>query len=701
MKRTKLLLLLLTLLVATALVLAACGGGATEEPAAEEPAAEEPVAEEPAEEEEAGEGIVAEEATPTAVVMEEVSAYGESPMMAEMVAAGDLPPVEERLPVEADIAVVAGVDGIGEYGGTWHNVSNAQDVGSIKMGLYEPPVRWKADYAGYENGLLTDYVISEDGKSLTWNFREGIKWSDGVPFTMEDMKFWWEDLATNEDVKFITVPWWGFKSDGETMDVTFPDDYTMIMEWDEPHYISTFIPAQGFWEWEPMMRPKHFLSPFHPNYTDGATYEDLELNSINGYTTVEGYPCLMAWCVDTVIPAERTTFARNPYYWKVDTAGNQLPYIDQLDITIITDDEVRMLETSQGKFEATFRGARDPNYLSFLFEQAEAGDYQLMPGAVNGAGSWPGWLINQNFNDSETYPDTWEEIGDLLRDKNFRQGVSHAMDRQRLVDVVWGGIGYPTQATISPQAWHFASAEGQAVYEAWRDSHIEYDVAFAEELLDAANFTDQDGDGWRDLPSGAPFTLVLDQGDWGGKEVSANSNESFKADLEAVGIQVLINDLVGQPDWDLRQTTAKYMFRNAHVSELDIWTYPDWIFPLRDNRAFPMEGKWRQTGGEEGWEPQPGSPAYELQALYDKGLATATIEDRHKVVWEAVQILIDEGPFTLGGAGDQQVPVVVRNGFMGIPDLVILGPWAPASPGNLHPEQFWMQADLRAESLGE
>ena len=121
MKRTKLLLLLLTLLVATALVLAACGGGATEEPAAEEPAAEEPAAEEP--EKDAGEGIVAEEATPTPAVMEEEAAFNEAPMLAEMVAAGDLPPVEERLPVEDDIQVIAPVDGIGEYGGTWHNVT--------------------------------------------------------------------------------------------------------------------------------------------------------------------------------------------------------------------------------------------------------------------------------------------------------------------------------------------------------------------------------------------------------------------------------------------------------------------------------------------------------------------------------------------------------------------------------------------------
>jgi peptide/nickel transport system substrate-binding protein len=700
MKRTKLLLLLLSLLVASALVLTACGGGATEEPMEEEPAAEEPAEEEPMEEEEAGEGIVAEEATPTPAVMEEGSAFNEAPMLAEMVAAGDLPPVEERLPVEEDIMVISPVDGIGEYGGTWHSVSWWQGMGNISMAVYDPPVRWNRDYTGYEPGLLKSWEISDDGLQLTWNFRQGIKWSDGTPFIPAvDMAYWWE-LATNEDYKVTTVPWWGFDSDGTRMEVSFPDDYTMVFNWTEPHYISNFIVAQGFWEWLPMERPKHFLSQFDPNYTDGMTYEDLEAAARNDdwLMNTAGYPCLHAWCPTEVVPGERTVLTRNPYYWKVDPEGNQLPYIDIIDIVLLEDKEVRLLEVSQGKFEATFRGTDQPTDIPFLLEQAEANDFYLHPGAVNGAGGWPGWLVNMNFADSETYPDTWEEIRDLLQNQDFRIGLSHALDRQRVIDVAWGGIGYPTNATISPQAWHFASAEGQAVYEAWRDAYVEYDPDLAMEHFDAAGFVDADGDGLRDLPSGAPFTLVIDQGDWGGQEVPILSNESYASNLSEVGVDVLINDLMGQPDWDLRQNTGMYMLRNMHASELDIWTYPDWIFPLRNNRAWPLEGDYRATGGENGWEPQPGTTyAYELQELYDKGLATASIEDRHKIVWDAIQIHIDHGPFMIGGSGDQQMPVVVKNGFHGIPDLVILGPWAPGSPGNLNPEQFWMEASLRGE----
>jgi peptide/nickel transport system substrate-binding protein len=702
MKSTKKLFVLFSLLIVAVMVLAACGTPATEEPMAEEPMAEEPMAEEP-EAEDTGAGIVAEEATPTAVVLE-TSAYGEAPMLADMVAAGDLPPVEERLPIAEDIMVISGVDGIGEYGGVWHGFTWWQGYGNIEMMIYDPPVRWNRAYTGYEPGLLKEWQISEDGKTLTWVFRQGLKWSDGTPFsTTEDMGYWWE-LATNEDFKVVTPPWWGFDSDGSLMEVSFPNDYTMVMNFGEPHYIANFVVAQGFWEWLPMERPKHFLSPHDPNYNPDATLEELEEYVYGGdwLGNVAGYPCLHAWCPTSVTPGERTIWSRNPYYWKVDAEGNQLPYIDTVDVRLISDNEVRLLEVSQGKSEATFRGTDNPTNIPFLLEQADAGDYYLHPGAVNGAGGWPGWLINMDFADSETYPDDWEEIRDLLRNQDFRIGLSHALDRQRLIDVVWDGIGYPTNATISPQAWHFASPEGQAVYEAWRDAYVEYDPDLAIQHFEAAGFVDADGDGFRDLPSGKPFTLVLDVGDWGGKEVSEGGSEVYAGNLEEVGIQVLLNNLVGQPDWDLRQNQGLYMLRNMHASELDIWTYPDWMFPLRNNRAWPLEGRYRETGGAEGWEPQPNTTwAYELQALYDKGLATASIEDRHKIVWEAIQIHIDHGPFMIGGSGDQQMPVVVRNGFMGIPDLVILGPWAPGSPGNLNPEQFWMQESLRLESEGQ
>ena len=679
-KRT---LALLSWLLIAMLIISACGGGAPSEPApAQEAAAaptEAPKAEEAAEVKE-GENVTKEEAAA-------VGAYAEAPMLADLVAAGSLPKVDERLPV--DPMIVEPVESVGQYGGNLNLVTGGKDMNTIKMWLYDPPIRWKPDYSGYMPGLVREYLWNEDGTEVTWHFRQGVKWSDGAPFTMEDMKFWWEDLAKNEEYKLVQVPWWGFKSDGTPMDVEFPDDYTMVMRWDQPQWVTPFIVAQGFWEWEPMMMPKHYLSQFHPTYDSSKTYEDLE--AVEQWEVNPDFPTLFAWQLKEYNAGQNWVLERNPYYWKVDTAGNQLPYVDTLNVEYVESEETRVLNIAQGKYDLTFRGARDVD-IPLLQEQAASGGYEVRLDWLLGAGARPGWLINQDYIGPGDDADLDAEIRAALRDKRVRQAFSYALDRQRVVDVGFEGFGQPKAFTISPQSWHFQSEEGKAIFKEWEEAYAQLDPEQANALLDEAGLADTDGDGIRELPSGKKFQLIIDYGDWGaGAQINLLANEILADNLKAVGIDSLINNLIGQPDWDLRQTEGKYMLRNAGTSELDIWTYPDWVFPVRDNRAFPMQGKWRQTGGAEGEEPEAGSPAALLQALYDKGLATADAEERHKVVWEAVRIHIDEGPFMLGASGDAPQPVTVKTNIRNVPQTGVLGPWAPGSPGNKFPEQFYIE----------
>ncbi len=672
----------LSAIVSAGAVAAACGGQA---PAPEAPAAEAPAVEAPKE----APTPAAEEAPAV------VSKYKEAPMLAELVKAGKLPPVDERLP--KDPPVVVPVESVGQYGGTWHGVSWDNSIPNFKMKLYDPPVRWKPDYTGYQPGLAVSYEWSDDGKTITFRFREGVKWSDGEPFTVKDLKFWWEDLALNEEYRVIQVPWWARNSDGTPVTMEFPDDYTWVIKFDRAQWIMPYVLAQGFWEWEPLMKPMHYLQQFHPKYNPASTYE--ELDKKDRWWENPDYPTLFAWHVVDYKVGELTTLERNPYYWKVDTEGNQLPYIDRLEVEIIVDPEVRTLQISQGKYEASFRGTDDPRNIPFLLEQAEAGDYHIQEGWMNGAGAWPGWLINQDYHEEQDYDPAREtpkakEIRELLRNKLFRKGLSVALNRQRLIDVVWDGIGTPQQGTISPQAWHFQSEKGKQVFEEWAAADAEYDPELAKQRFDEIGFKDVDGDGFRELPSGEKFELILDLGDWGGQLVATESTEVFARDLEAVGIKTIVNNLIGQPDWTLRGNYGLYMLRNMHMSEIDLWTYPDWVFPLRGggegSRAFPMQGLYYQTGGKEGWEPAPDSPAAKLQALYKQGLEEPDIEKRHEIVYEAIRIHIEEGPFALGASGDQPMPVVIKNNFHNVPTYGVLGPWAPGSPGNTHPEQYWI-----------
>jgi peptide/nickel transport system substrate-binding protein len=359
-----------------------------------------------------------------------------------------------------------------------------------------------------------------------------------------------------------------------------------------------------------------------------------------------------------------------------------------MEISVIPDDQVRLLEVAQGKYEASFRGTDDPNNIPFLLEQTESGNFHLHEGAVNGAGGWPGWLIDQDFAD-QTF-ENWEEIREVLRNANFRQALSYAMDRQRIIDVAWGGFGIAQQATISPQSLHFLGEEGQQVWNEWTQAYAQFDPDQARSLLDEMGMVDVDGDGCRELPSGAAFELVMDLGRWGGVSVATQSTEAYSSMLTDVGICNIINNVIDQPDDTIRQENGLYMIRNMHASELDLWTYPDWVFPLRNNRAFPLQGFWRQTGGEQGEQPLEGSPAARLQALYDQGVSEPDPAVRNQIVLDAIRIHIEDGPFMIGAAGDQAMPVVVGNNFHGIPDLVVLGPWAPGSPGNLLGEQFWI-----------
>jgi len=475
--------------------------------------------------------------------------YSEAPTLAELVETGELPPVEERLP--QDVQIIGPAEEIGQYGGTWYAVTWSSDMPNIKMILYDPPVRWKPDYSGYGPGLAKSWQWSEDGMTVTLHFRRGVRWSDGEPFTVEDLRFWWEDLATNDECEAIGIPWWGYDANGDPMEVSFPDDYTMVMRWGTPRWIAPFDLAQGFWEWESLMKPRHYLEQFHPDYNPGSDWDTFEV--MDKWWENPDYPVLFAWHTVEYTAGDEIVLERNPYYWKVDTAGNQLPYIDRIEVEIVPDPEERLQRIAQGRYSASFRGAGSPNDIPFLQQHAAASGYHLQPGWMNGAGAWPGWIINQDYHeeleyDPETESEEAREIRELLRSWKFRKGLSHALDREGVIDAVWGGNGTPKQFTVSPQSWHFTSSEGRAVFEEWEQADAEHEPGEAQALWSEIGFVDQDGDGWRDLPSGRPFTLTVDQNDWGTAEITIPANEVFRSDLEVLGVRVLINDMIGHPE---------------------------------------------------------------------------------------------------------------------------------------------------------
>ena len=276
----------------------------------------------------------------------------------------------------------------------------------------------------------------------------------------------------------------------------------------------------------------------------------------------------------------------------------------------------------------------------------------------------------------------------LVRDKRFRWALSHAINRERINQVVWEGTGVPQQGTVSKQAWHFQSPEGKAIWNEWAAAHAEYDPGKANALLDELGFTGRDADGFRTWPdTGETLQLVLLTVDTGRHNDTA---VLVKENWQAVGIRTIIHTPPAAQGANLR-TLGKFVVATSGTSEMDLFTYPDWVFPTRPQYWHPLEGKWYETRGKEGEAPT--GPVAELVRIFEECKSEPDLEKRHRLIHEAVRIHIDEGPFYIGTVAQLPALVVAKDNFRNVPPTGILGPWAVGQPGAWFPEQFFFRPD--------
>jgi peptide/nickel transport system substrate-binding protein len=184
--------------------------------------------------------------------------YKESPALASLVSAGKLPPVDQR--VSKNPEVLTPRESVGSYGGMLKTFSWRSDTGNALMYISDPPIKWKDDLSGYKANLADRWSWSADGKTFTMHLREGVKWSDGTPYTSEDWRFWWQDMATNPAYPAANLPAWLLRSDGSPLVMEFPDPFTVVWKSDKPLWVTPFFMAQGFWEFaDNMMKPASYL----------------------------------------------------------------------------------------------------------------------------------------------------------------------------------------------------------------------------------------------------------------------------------------------------------------------------------------------------------------------------------------------------------------------------------------------------------
>lgn len=611
--------------------------------------------------------------------------FNEAPVLAELVAAGTLPPVEERLPAEP--LVIEPVEGIGQYGGTWRMLDQNNELGFTLMAAgVEPLIKWKRDASGFRPNVLESWEWNDDATVLTAHFRQGIRWSDGEPMTANDYLFWWNDMVLNEDVPIDPAS--GTVINGQAMTLEQVDDYTLVFTFAGPNPLFLENHSRGPWNSAQAIVPAHYMKQFHPAYNPEVTDTTELMNRYNTSTKLHypDMPTIGPWMVTSYVMDEVATFERNPYYWKVDTAGNQLPYIDSLQVEIASGAvaEQVTLKAIAGELDMQVRDVSLQD-VPLILESAEAGDYHVIMWD-RGDFAWPWLMLFYDLAD--------EGLQDLMYTREFRQALSVGFDRVKMNDVIALGLATPRQASMLPQAEEYQSPEGQEIYEAWTNSFIEYDPELAGSLLDSIGVVDADGDGWRDRPDGSTLEVVITI--FPDDPRVASSVELIEQDWERIGL----NTFISIKTWD-EYTTAN------QAGEIMIFAWPSaagWGLLSAPSTWAPVEGvqwgmagmrigEYYQTGGASGTPVREGSMLEKLQDFYTQAVAATDAETRNAALLGAYRVHAEEGPITIGTIGAHPSPVIVKNNFHNVPDVGLVASWDLGYPGTADPEQFYIAQD--------
>ncbi len=609
------------------------------------------------------------------VTGKKISEFSEAPQLAELVEQGELPPVEERLPKEP--VVVDPYESIGNYGGTWRMATVETGAGYLYYWICrEHLLRWTLDGTEVVPNVAKAWTVSDDGRTYIFYLREGMRWSDGEPFTADDIMFWYEDVLLNDELTPVKSRWWA--PGGELVKVEKLDNYTVSFNFAVPY--GTFLEYMAF-AGSPYA-PKHYLEQFHSKYVSAdklsemakeAGYDSwyqLYLNKADEHINPE-LPRLTPWILKDLLPT-RITAERNPYYWKVDSAGNQLPYLDRTALDIVSDQEIITMKTIAGDFDMQVQGLNSSDYPLFM-ENRERGDYRVIIWPCAG-GSDAAVFLNQNYYEDPV-------IGDFLRNRTFRLALSHAIDRDEINEIVFYGLAEPRQMVPLPPSPYY---DEELAYK-----YIEYDPEKAGELLDSLGLDNKDKDGFRLRPDGKPLELTI--------TVTPHSSDIDVAEIvceqwKKVGIKAAVETLMG----------ALYTTRlQASQLQATIWLtdgnehmpiYPYWTVPFnRNSRQAPLCGLWVESGGKEGVEPE--GDLKKVVDLYSELETTMDPDKRIEIAKEIFRINIENLWIIgiVGGGPGGQGLVIARNDFRNVPERGVCYGDATGLISITHPEQFFIR----------
>lgn len=589
--------------------------------------------------------------------------FHEAPMLQAQVAAGQLPPVSQRLP--EDPLVIHPAEQMGPYGGTWKRLASSRiDLNFIRNATCERLVKWGPMNRQILPNLAKRWRVEDDSRTFTFWLRKGVRWSDGHPFTADDIMFWYEDVLQCPDLIPIIPPM--FKKGGEVVKVVKLDDYTVQFWFKEPHplFLGMMAGALAGGEFIPVAYPAHYMKQFHVRHVPKEELEKkgralgLQLwtqlwgnrrNSVN-----PEMPRLEAWLMTKPPPARPVVMERNPYYWKVDPEGRQLPYIDRITFEIMSP-EVLNLRAISGEIGMQGLHLEFSNYPLYM-ENRKRGDYRVLRW-IDQVGTRK--ILGPNLAHKDPV------LRQILRDRRFRIALSVAINREELNEAVFFGVGTPRQASPPPISPFYSPEYARAF--------TEYDPDRANRLLDEMGLDRRDSEGVRLRPDGKPLRLRIEMSTVYGADAKLYQ---LAADYwTAVGVKA-----------ELKQTALLLYIYRQQALTYDVGAYVGGasLYPLLDPSClFPGGGDsyqaysyrhWFQSGGKSGQTPPPEVRA--CMALFRQIERTPDADERMRLYRKIVE-LNRRNLWIIGTVGDVPIIYLVKNSFRNVPEVAVGGMRAP------------------------
>ena len=603
----------------------------------------------------------------------------EVPMFADQVKSGALPPVDKRIPeVPSIVKQFAGADGPGRYGGQVNMLmANARDTRMMTLYANARLIVYD-DHFKLQPDILESYE-AKDSREFTLKLRPGHKWSDGVPFTTEDFRFFWEDIANNKELS-PGGPGIELLVDGKPPVVEIIDPVTIKFTWEKPN--PYFIESQARAAPLFLYRPAHYLKKFHKKYTSA---EEIAKEAKGGQTSwVQIFrrvdvmynndnpdlPTLNAWKLMTPAPAQRFVFQRNPYYYRIDEKGVQLPYLDRV---IFTTAAINLVPAKAGLGEADLQ----PRYLNmrdytFLRKSSKSSGVEVVLWE-SGSGSQLALYPNLNVKD-----EVWRKT---MRDVRFRRALSLAIDRDELNEVVYIGLAKPSNNTIMRRSPLFKPE--------YATRWAIYDPKAANALLDEMGLTQRSDLGFRLLPDGRQATIIAEHAS---EETEDADALSLIADQwKQIGIKLLFKPQTRE-NFRLRTFSGEALmtaYAGIVTAAPTVDTSPKEFAPTtQGGLQWSRWGMFIESKGKQGEKCDLAEACVLLDYLRE--WETSTDEGTRLKAWEKILETNADQVFTIGTVNGIRQPIVIGPKVKNVPKEGYYA-WDPGGYIGLYkPDTFWM-----------